>query len=97
MLVSESFPHPEGRPWTEGTENKVLRRVFESKAEKQTGGWRKLPFEDICNLHFSPNIIRITRSRRAGVMGGIYSTQGYLTSLPLFTLHEVDGRKMSEE
>jgi hypothetical protein len=31
-------------------ENNVLRRKFESKAEKVTGGWRELGNEEVYNL-----------------------------------------------
>jgi hypothetical protein len=37
----------------------VLRRTFEPKREEITGGLRKLHNEEVHNLYFSPNIIRI--------------------------------------
>jgi hypothetical protein len=45
-------------------EKKVLRRVFGSKRDDVTEGWRKLHKEDLHNLYSSPNIIRIIKSRR---------------------------------
>jgi hypothetical protein len=45
-------------------ENRVLRRMFGSKRDEVTGGWRKLHNEELCNLHSSPSIIRMIESRR---------------------------------
>jgi hypothetical protein len=44
-------------------ENRVLR-IFGSKGNDVTGGWRKLHNEELHNLYFSPSIIRIIKSRR---------------------------------
>jgi uncharacterized membrane protein len=43
-------------------ENSVLRRIFGPKRDEVTGGWRKLHNEDLHNLYFSPNIIRMIKS-----------------------------------
>jgi hypothetical protein len=45
-------------------ENKVLRRIFRSKKDEVTGGWRKLHNEALRDLYSSPSIIRIIKSRR---------------------------------
>jgi hypothetical protein len=45
-------------------ENKVLRRIFVSKRDEVTGGWRKLHNEEFHDLYFSPSIIRLIKSRR---------------------------------
>jgi len=45
-------------------ENRVLRRVFESKEDEVTGVWRKLYNEEINNLYCSPHIIQVIKSRR---------------------------------
>jgi hypothetical protein len=45
-------------------ENRVLRRIFASKRNEVTGGWRKLLNEELHNLYSSPNIIRMIQSRR---------------------------------
>jgi hypothetical protein len=42
-------------------DNRVLRRMF---GLKKCEGWRKLQYEDLCNLYFSSSIIRIIKSRR---------------------------------
>jgi hypothetical protein len=44
-------------------ENRVLRRIFGPKRDKVIAGWRKLHNEDLHNLHCSPSIIRMIRSR----------------------------------
>jgi PAS domain-containing protein len=45
-------------------ENRVLRRIFGSKRDEVTGGWRKLYNEELHNLYTSPSIIRMIKSRR---------------------------------
>jgi hypothetical protein len=45
-------------------ENRVLRRIFGSKRDEVTGGWRKLYNEELHNFYTSPSIIRMIKSRR---------------------------------
>jgi hypothetical protein len=45
-------------------ENRVLRRIFGPKRDDVTGDWRKLRNEELDNLYFSPNIIKMIKSRR---------------------------------
>jgi hypothetical protein len=45
-------------------ENRVLRRIFGRKRDEVTGGWTKLHNEELHNLYSSPNIIRMSKSRR---------------------------------
>jgi hypothetical protein len=45
-------------------ENRVLRRVFGPKRDKVTGEWRKLNNEELNDLYFLPNIVRVVKSRR---------------------------------
>ena len=45
-------------------ENMVLRSIFGLKRDKVTGGWRKLHNEELDDLYFSPNIVRVIKSRR---------------------------------
>jgi hypothetical protein len=52
-------------------ENRVLRRIFESKRDGVTGGWRKLHNEELHNLYSSPSIIRIIKSRRMRWVGHV--------------------------
>jgi hypothetical protein len=45
-------------------ENRVPRRIFGPKRDEVTGDWKKLHNEEFHNLYFSPNIIRMIKSRR---------------------------------
>jgi hypothetical protein len=45
-------------------EKRVLRRIFGSKRDEVTGGWRKLHNAELHNLNSSPSIIRMIKSRR---------------------------------
>jgi hypothetical protein len=45
-------------------ENRVLRRIFGPKRDEATGEWRRLHTEELYDLCFSPNIIRVMKSRR---------------------------------
>jgi hypothetical protein len=44
--------------------NKGVRRIFRTKRDGVTGGWRKPHNEELRNLYSSPSIIRIIKSRR---------------------------------
>jgi hypothetical protein len=44
-------------------ESRVQRRTCGKKRDEVTGGWRKLHNEELHNLHSSPNIIRMIKSR----------------------------------
>ena len=45
-------------------ENRVSRRVFGSKRDEVTWEWRKLHNEELRDLYFLPNIVRVVKSRR---------------------------------
>jgi hypothetical protein len=45
-------------------ENRVLRRVFGPKRDEVTGEWRKVHNEELSDLYFLPNIVRVVKSRR---------------------------------
>jgi hypothetical protein len=45
-------------------EIRVLRRIFGPRRDEVTGDWRKLHNEKLHNFYSSPNIIRISKSRR---------------------------------
>jgi hypothetical protein len=44
-------------------QNRVLKRISGLKKDEIMGGWRKLHNEELRNLYFSPNIIRMIMSR----------------------------------
>jgi hypothetical protein len=44
-------------------ENRALRRILGPKRDEVTGSWRKLHDEELHNLYYSPNIIRMIKSR----------------------------------
>jgi hypothetical protein len=52
-------------------EKMVLRRIFGSKRNGVTGGWRKLHNEELHNLYSSPSIIRIIKSKRMRWTGNV--------------------------
>ena len=45
-------------------ENRVLKRIFGPKRKEVTEEWRKLHYEELTDLYSSPNIIRVTKSKR---------------------------------
>ena len=45
-------------------ENTVLRRIFGPKRDEVTGEWRNLHNEELNDLQYSPNIVRVIKSRR---------------------------------
>jgi hypothetical protein len=45
-------------------ENRMLRKIFGSKRDEVTGGWRKLHNEELHDLYSSPNIVPMIKSRR---------------------------------
>jgi hypothetical protein len=44
--------------------NRVLTRIFGSKRDEVTGGYRKLHNEELHRLYSSPSKIRMSKSRR---------------------------------
>jgi hypothetical protein len=52
-------------------EKRVLTTIFGPKKEEVVGGWRRLQNEELLNLHISPNITRIIRSRRMRLAGNV--------------------------
>jgi hypothetical protein len=44
-------------------ENSVLRRIFGPKRDEVTWVWRNLHSEELHDMHFSPIIVRVIKSR----------------------------------
>jgi len=53
----------EGGTEVEGLEKRVLREIFGPKRDKVTGEWRRLHNEELYEIYFSSNIIRMSKSR----------------------------------
>jgi hypothetical protein len=54
---------------------RVLRKIFGPKRDEVTGDWNKLHIEELRDLYFSINVIRVIKSRIvkwAGHVGGSY-------------------------
>ena len=45
-------------------ENMVLRRIFGPMRDEVTGEWRRKHNEELNDLYFSPNIVRVIKRRR---------------------------------
>jgi hypothetical protein len=45
-------------------EKRVLSEIFGGKRDEVTGKWRRLHNEELYDLYFSPNFIRVIKSRR---------------------------------
>jgi hypothetical protein len=50
-----------------------LRRIFGSKTDEVTGGWRKLHNEELHSLQSSSKIVTMFRSRRMRLAGHVVS------------------------
>jgi len=52
-------------------ENRVLRRIIGPRRDRITGEWRKLHNEELNDLHCSPNIVWVIKSRSMGWAGHV--------------------------
>jgi hypothetical protein len=55
---------------------RVLRKIFGPKRDEVTGEWRRLHNAELYDLHISPNIIQVLKSRRMEWGGGRVSRIG---------------------
>jgi hypothetical protein len=56
-------------------ENKVLRRISGPKRDEVGGVWRKLHKEELNDLYFLPNIVRVIKTRRVRMAGHVAYTR----------------------
>ena len=52
-------------------ENMMLRKIFGPKRDELTGEWRRLHNEELYDLYFSPDIIRMIKSRKIRWVGHV--------------------------
>jgi len=52
-------------------ENRVLRRIFGHKRDEVTWEWRRLHNEELNDLYFSPNTVRVIKARRMSWAGHV--------------------------
>jgi hypothetical protein len=57
--------------WLRVFENRVLRRIFGPRRDEVRGEWRKLHNEELNDLYFSPNIVRVIKWRRMRWVGHV--------------------------
>ena len=70
-------------------ENMVLRRIFGPRRDEVTGEWRRLHSEELSDLYFSPNIVRVMKSRRM-------RSAGHVARMGVNLVAEIAGEKEAE-
>jgi hypothetical protein len=73
-------------------ENRVLRRIFGPKRDEVTGEWRKLHNEKLNYLYFSPNIVRVIKSRKIGWTGHV-ARRGESRGVYRFLVRKHEGKR----
>jgi hypothetical protein len=61
--------------WLRVCENRILRRIFGPKRDKN-GEWKRLHNKEIHSLYRSPNIFRVIKSRRLRWAGHVALEEG---------------------
>jgi hypothetical protein len=73
-------------------ENSVLRGIFGLQREEVAGGWRTLHNEELHNLHTSPDIIRVIKSRRMRWAGHV-AREGEMRNTYNILVGKPEGRR----
>ena len=73
-------------------ENRVLRRIFGPKRDEVTGEWRKLRYEDLNDLHSSPNFIQMVKSIRMRWAGHV-ARMGYRRGAYIVLVGKPEGKR----
>jgi len=73
-------------------ESMVLRRIFGPLRDAVTGEWRRLHNEELNDLHSSPNIVRVIKSRRMRWAGRV-ARMGEETGVYRVLVGKPEGKK----
>jgi hypothetical protein len=73
-------------------ENRVLRRIFGTKRDGMTEGWRKLHNKQLHDLYSSPSIVRIMKSRRMRLVGHV-ARMGEKTNAYSLLMRKPEGKR----
>jgi len=73
-------------------ENVVLRRIFGPRRDEVRGEWRRLHNEELNDLYFSPNIVRVIKSRRMRWAGHV-AHMGEERGVCSFLVGKPEGRR----
>ena len=74
-------------------ENRILGRIFGPK-RNGNGEWRKLHNEELHNLYRSPNIVRVTKSRRPRWAGHVARMEEGRNASKMLTRNPTQKRKV---
>ena len=73
-------------------ENMVLRRILGPRRDEVTGVWRRLHNEELNDLHSSPNIVRVIKSRRMRWTGHV-ARKGEARGVYRVLVGKLEGRR----
>jgi len=76
-------------------ENMVLRRIFGPRRDEVTGEWRRLHNQELNDLYFSPNIVRVIKSRIMRWAGNV-ARMGEERGVYRFLVGKLEGKRPLE-